>query len=146
MFQDLCFLMDVYKMKNTFVLLCALLVFNCHAYCAHVYTIGDYDHTLIEKGMVTKLGPIPSEEIIDAFPQTFLETDGSYAGGEAFCSIEDACAEMKKLKASGILPAGHWRIYELQATWDQDVYKLHDENYRFNKSVKVLQEVNQCVG
>lgn len=106
-----------------------------------VYTIGDYDPSLLEQGKIIKLGPIPKEEIPDVFPQSFLEKDGCYGGGEAFATIERASDAIVEQKMNGILPLGNWRVYLLQTRWDGDVYQLKSEDYRINKSVRVLQEV-----
>ncbi len=133
--------------KRALIFLSTGLTIHCYAQCDNVYTIGDYDNSLIANGMVIKLGPENAQEVTDNFPKSFLESDGTYGGGEAFCSIERACEVMFQLKNNGTLPYdGNWRIYLLQARWDKDVYQLKNDDYRINKPVKVLQEVHRCNG
>ncbi len=132
--------------KNTLAVLCVGFTLHGHAQCEDVYTIGDYDNSLIANGMVLKLGPVDAQEVPDVFPKSFLESNGGYGGGEAFCTIEKACEVQQQLINNGTLPNdGHWKIYLLQARWDKDVYLLKNGDYRINKPVKVLQEVHRCI-
>lgn len=116
-----------------------LATFSSHAECSHVYTIGAYDSAFKNNFSVTKLGPLTAKDVPPILPKTFLEQDGSYAGGEAFCSIKKACLALNTQLANGILPATeHWHIYLLNAEWKSDTYQLRTQDHRLNKSVKVL--------
>lgn len=121
------------------------IIFNIHAKanCKKVYTIGAYDEGFAKKALVTKLGPIPANKISPNIPPSFLEKNGSYGGGEAFCTINAAREALQKQLKSGILPKNiDWHIYLLEANWQRDVYKLHDNDFRIRHAVKVLQKVS----
>ena len=115
-----------------------------YANCKHVYTIGAYDEVFAKHASITKLGPLPASEIPPGLPKSFLEKDGSYAGGEAFCTIKQACRILKQQVSSGVLPnTENWHIYILDAGWNQDTYKLRLNNFRIKHPVKVLKLVKQ---
>lgn len=118
-------------------LFCGLiLLFPQQAECAKVYTIGDtsYDIALAKGKPPVKLGPIQAENVPDIFPQSFLENDGSYGGGKVYPSISAAQKELKVLLQKGTLPEGlTWHIFELDATWEDDVYEISQNDYRLNK-------------
>lgn len=135
-------------MKNYIIL--ALLNFgfivsmDSSAKCKDVYTIGAYDEAFKNHLTVTKLGPLPASEVPPALPKSFLEKDGSYGGGEAFCTIEKACHVLEHQLNAGVLPKTEsWHIYVLDADWNRDTYKLHSNDYRINYSVKVLNLVRE---
>ncbi len=112
--------------------------------CNKVYTIGAYDEAFSKNTIVTKLGPMAAADVPPIIPKAFLEKDGSYGGGEAFCTIKQACHALKKQLASGVLPKNeHWHIYLLDADWNQDTYKLHTNDFRIKHPVKVLKPVRE---
>jgi hypothetical protein len=105
----------------------------------HVYTIGAYDQAFSQQEQVMKLGPLPANEVPPALPSAFLEKDGSYGGGEAFQTIEQACLVLKQQLASGVLPSTEvWHIYLLDANWNQDTYPLHPHDFRISRTVRVV--------
>lgn len=107
--------------------------------CKYVYTIGAYDEAFSKHVTVTKLGPIAAADVPPTIPKSFLEKDGSYGGGEALCTIKQACRVLKKQLASGELPKNeNWHIYLLDADWNRDNYKLHANDFRIKHPVKVL--------
>lgn len=108
----------------------------------HVYTIGAYDEAFAKHAIVTKLGPLPADQVSAVIPKSFLEKDGRYGGGEAFCTIQQACRALKKQLASGVLPKNmSWHIYLLNANWDQDTYLLHPQDFRIKHALIVLKQV-----
>ncbi|WP_290920770.1 DVU_2496 family lipoprotein [Halodesulfovibrio sp.] len=112
------------------------LLFPHQGLCAKVYTIGDssYDIALAKGKPPVKLGPIQAENVPDIFPQSFLEKDGSYGGGKVYPSISAAQKGLKVLLQKGTLPEGlTWHIFELDATWEDDVYEISQSDYRLNK-------------
>ena len=130
-------------MKNyiIFTLLSITFTFsmNSLAKCKEVFTIGAYDEAFKNHITVTKLGPLPASEVPPVLPKSFLEKDGSYGGGEAFCTIEQACRALESQLNKGVLPKTEtWHIYILDADWNHDTYKLHSNDFRINRSVKVL--------
>ncbi|KTD32166.1 hypothetical protein Lnau_3077 [Legionella nautarum] len=126
------------------LILTFIISINCSATCKKVYTIGAYDEAFKNHITVTKLGPLSASEVPATLPKSFLEKDGSYGGGETFCSIEEACYALKSQLASGVLPKTEaWHIYILDAVWSYDTYELHTNDYRLNRPVKVLQSVRE---
>ncbi|KTD49923.1 hypothetical protein Lrub_0365 [Legionella rubrilucens] len=117
-----------------------LMSFNAWAGdCSQVYTIGAYDEAFENHAVVSKLGAIPASEVPPAIPPSFLENDGSYGGGEATCSIAEACQLLKTQLASGLLDSKeNWHIYLLEAVWGKDTYLLHPNDYRLKHPVKVV--------
>jgi len=112
--------------------------------CDKVYTIGAYDEAFSKQANVTKLGPIAAADVPPTIPKSFLEKDGSYGGGEALCTIKQACHALKKQLASGVLPKSEtWHIYLLDADWNRDTYKLHANDFRIKHSAKVLKLVRK---
>lgn len=110
----------------------------------YVYTIGAYDDAFSQRALVTKSGPIPAADISSPIPQSFLEKDGSYGGGEAFYSINQACRALKRQLASRIFSKNeNWHIYLLDANWNRDTYKLHPNDFRIKNPVKVLKLVQE---
>lgn len=113
--------------------------------CSGVYTIGEgsYDKSLENGNPSIKLGPISVDQVPPFFPKSFLEPDGSYAGGVVYCSPEEAAMGLNKLLEKGILPNEmEWHIYELDANWKTDVYLLKKGDYRLQKPSKVKKRVN----
>lgn len=113
--------------------------------CSGVYTIGEvsYDKSLENGNPSIKLGPISVDQVPPFFPKSFLEPDGSYAGGVVYCSPEEAAMGLNKLLGKGILPNEmEWHIYELDANWKTDVYLLKKGDYRLQKPSKVKKRVN----
>ena len=130
-------------MKNYWILIALFLgltfCINSLAKCQNVYTIGAYDKAFNEHTAVMKLGPLSAAEIPPVLPKSFLEKDGSYAGGEAFCKITQACVALIDQLERGILPKNEsWHIYLLDADWNQDTYVLLKKEFRIKHSVKVL--------
>ncbi|KTD07255.1 DVU_2496 family lipoprotein [Legionella jamestowniensis] len=110
--------------------------------CQKVYTIGAYDEAFKQQVVVMKLGPLPANKVPPAIPQSFLEADGSYGGGEGTCTITQACQLLKEQLDSGILPSDeNWHIYQLEADWEKDIYQLHPNDYRLKHPVRVLKLV-----
>ncbi len=127
-----------------FILLLAASLNGTAANCKQVYTIGAYDEAFAKHATVAKLGPIPATDIPPTFPKSFLEQDGSYGGGEAFCSIKQACHTLKQQIASGLLPkTENWHIYLLDADWHKDIYELYPNDFRIKHSVSVLKMVKK---
>ncbi len=113
--------------------------------CSGVYTIGDisYDKSLENGNNSIKLGPIPAEQVPPIFPKSFLEADGSYGGGVVYCSAEGAIQGLNNLLQKSILPKDmEWHIYELEATWEIDVYELNKNDFRLKNPSKVKSRVN----
>lgn len=113
--------------------------------CSRVYTIGDvnYDKALESGKPSIKLGVIPAGQVPPIFPKSFLEADGSYGGGVVYCSIEGAKQGLNNLLEKNILPKEmEWHIYELEATWETDVYKLKVNDFRLKKTSKVKKRVD----
>ena len=109
-----------------------------------VYTIGEvsYDKSLENGNPSIKLGPIPADQVPPVFPKSFLEPDGSYAGGGVYSSPEEAAMGLTKLLEKGILPKDmEWHIYELDANWETDVYLLKKGDYRLQKPSRVKRRV-----
>lgn len=112
--------------------------------CKYVYTIGAYDEAFSKHVAVTKLGPIPAADVPLELPKSFLEKDGSYGGGEAFCTIKQACRKLKKQLTAGILPKNlNWHIYLLAVDWNRDTYKLNTNDFRIMRSSEVLKLVRK---
>lgn len=112
---------------------------QAYAYCKTVYTIGAYEEAFAKHAIITKLGPLTSSNLPSGFPKTFLEKNGSYGGGEAFCTVKAATRMLKRQLAAGVLPPNeHWHIYILDADWNRDVYKLKANDFRLKHAVKVL--------
>jgi len=133
------------KFFSLLILSIGLMLFqNGLAKCKNVYTIGAYDEAFKNHKMVLKLGPLPASDVPPILPKSFLEKDGSYAGGEAFCSIETACEAFRYQIKTGVLPkAATWHIYMLDADWNHDTYLLHPNDYRLKHSAKVLKLVHE---
>lgn len=113
--------------------------------CSGVYTIGEvsYDKSLESGNPSIKLGPIPMGQVPQVFPESFLEPDGSYAGGVVYCSPEEAVLGLNNLIEKGILPKDmDWHIYELEANWETDVYLLKKGDYRLQNPSRVKRRVN----
>lgn len=117
---------------------------NVHAACKLVYTIGAYDEPFAKRAEISKLGPLLASDIPAVLPKSFLENDGSYGGGEAFCTIRQACIMLKQQLASGILPPTEsWHIYLLDASWEKDIYELHPKDFRIKHNVKVIKLIQK---
>ncbi len=131
---------------STSVIMLTLMLFSkvWASNCNHVYTIGAYDEAFSKHATITKLGPIAAADVPPTIPKSFLEKDGSYGGGEALCTIKQACRVLKKQLATGELPKNeNWHIYLLDADWNRDTYKLHANNFRIKHLVKVLKLVRE---
>ncbi|MDI9818798.1 MULTISPECIES: DVU_2496 family lipoprotein [unclassified Legionella] len=131
---------------NFFLFILNLIVsFNSIAgNCKHVYTLGAYDEAFSKHMTITKLGPIAAVNVPPMIPKSFLEKDGSYGGGEALCTVKQACRALKKQLVSGELPKNeNWHIYLLDADWNRDTYKLHADDFRIKHPVKVLKLVRE---
>ncbi|VVC75831.1 hypothetical protein AQUSIP_11280 [Aquicella siphonis] len=125
-------------------LLSLIVPIKSMAVCKNVYTIGAYDKVFSNHAEVIKLGPLIAKDAPSTVPKSFLEADGSYGGGEAFCTIQAACDILMRQVESGVLPASeNWHIYLLDADWDHDTYQLHPNDLRINRSVKVLKLVRE---
>lgn len=127
------------------LLIIALLFSStCMAECTHVYTIGAYDQAFKQHQKVSKLGPLSASEVPPTLPKTFLEKNGSYAGGEAFRTISSACQALNYQAKVGILPNNEaWHIYKLDADWYADTYKLRANDVRLKRTVNVLKLVRK---
>ena len=124
---------------------CLALANQQQGKCSGVYTIGEvsYDKSLERGNPIVKLGPIPADQVPPVFPKSFLESDGSYAGGMVYCSPEEAATGLTELLDNGILPKDmEWHIYELDANWETDVYLLKKGDYRLQKPSRVKKRVN----
>ncbi|OGT37391.1 MAG: hypothetical protein A3F12_06440 [Gammaproteobacteria bacterium RIFCSPHIGHO2_12_FULL_38_14] len=109
-----------------------------------IYTIGAYDEAFSKHETVIKLGPIAATEVPPTIPKSFLEKDGSYGGGEAFCTIKQACHGLKNQLASGKLPKNEsWHIYILDANWNEDTYQLHANDFRIKRPLKVIKLIRE---
>jgi hypothetical protein len=109
--------------------------------CSPVYTLGDAGAaTAIASGQtVMKPGPVPAVAVPPGAPRAALEPDGSYAGGRVFCSVPEARAALAELQAKGAIPAGRpWRVYEVAASWREDVTELRPGEYRLKRSARMV--------
>ena len=113
--------------------------------CGIVYTIGEPEVAqAIARGQnVTKPGPLPAHVVPPSAPRPALEPDGSYAGGRVFCSVAEARTAAVELTAQGVLPKDRpWRVYEVAASWDKDVYEKRPGEYRLKRPARMTQAVN----
>jgi len=113
--------------------------------CATVYTIGEPEVAqAIARGQnVTKPGPLPAKAVPPSAPRPALEPDGSYAGGRVFCSVDEARTAAVELAAKGVLPKDRpWRIYEVAAVWDKDVYEKRPGEYRLKQPARMTKVAN----
>jgi hypothetical protein len=109
--------------------------------CSPVYTLGDAGAAAaIASGQtVMKPGPVPAVAVPPGAPPAALEPDGSYAGGRVFCSVPEARAALAELQAKGAIPAGRpWRVYEIAASWREDVTELRPGEYRLKRSARMV--------
>lgn len=114
------------------------------AHCKLVYTIGAYDEAFSRHANIEKLGPLPTANVPSILLKSFLEKDGSYGGGEAFCTISEACQRLAQQITLGVLPkTEHWHVYLLDADWNKDVYKLHANDFRIKHPAKVLKIIRK---
>jgi len=113
--------------------------------CSIVYTIGEPEVAqAIARGQnVTKPGPLPAHVVPPSAPRRVLEPDGSYAGGRVFCSVAEARTAVVELTAKGVLPKDRpWRVYEVAASWDKDVYEKRPGEYRLKHPARMTQVAN----
>ncbi len=113
--------------------------------CGIVYTIDEPEVAqAIARGQnVTKPGPLPAHVVPPSAPRRALEPDGSYAGGRVFCSVAEARTAAVELTAKGVLPKDRpWRVYEVDALWDKDVYEKRPEEYRLKRPARMTQVAN----
>jgi hypothetical protein len=113
--------------------------------CGIVYTIGEPEVAqAIARGQnVTKPGPLPAHVVPRSAPRPALEPDGSYAGGRVFCSVAEARTAAVELTAKGVLPQDRpWRVYEVAASWDKDVYEKRPGEYRLKRPARMTQVAN----
>lgn len=108
--------------------------------CNRLYTIGAYDEEFNKHVTVIKPGKLTSSEVPTDFPKVLLESDGSYAGGEVFCSVKQACAALKQLSAKEDFPKDQkWHVYVIDAEWKKDTYKLRADEYRIKNPATVIE-------
>ena len=103
--------------------------------CGIVYTIGEPEVAqAIARGQnVTKPGPLPAHVVPRSAPRPALEPDGSY----------EARTAAVELTAKGILPKDRpWRVYEVAASWDKDVYEKRPGEYRLKHPARMTQVAN----
>jgi len=113
--------------------------------CGIVYTIGEPEVAqAIARGQtVTKPGPLPAHVVPPSAPRPALEPDGSYAGGRVFCSVAEARTAAAEMAAKGVLPKDRpWRVYEVAASWDKDVYEKRPGEYRLKHPARMTQVAN----
>ena len=113
--------------------------------CGIVYTLGEPEVAqAIARGQnVTKPGPLPAHVVPPSAPRPALEADGSYAGGRVFCSVAEARTAAVELAATGVLPKDRpWRVYEVAATWDKDVYEKRPGEYRLKRPARMTRVAN----
>jgi hypothetical protein len=109
--------------------------------CTGVYVIGDASvAAAVAKGeRVMRAGPLPAKHVPQSAPRAALEADGSYGGAHAFCSVPQAKVALADAQALGIAPPGRpLRIYQVGASWANDVYELRPGEYRLKRAVPVL--------
>ena len=114
--------------------------------CTPVYTLGDSSvSSAIASGRtVTKPGPVTAVAVPPGTPRAALEPDGSYAGGRVFCSVPEARTGLIELQAKGAIPAGRpWRVYEVAASWREDVYESRPGEYRLKRSARMVREAGE---
>ncbi len=112
--------------------------------CTHVYTLGEAEvATAIARGQhVTKPGPLPAHVVPKSAPRPALEPDGSYAGGRVYCSVAAARTDAVELATKGVLPKDRpWRVYEVAASWEKDVYEKRPGEYRLKRSARMTKPV-----
>jgi hypothetical protein len=113
--------------------------------CGTVYTLGEPEVAqAIARGQnVTKPGPLPAHTVPPSAPRPALEPDGSYAGGRVFCSVAEARTAAVELTAKGVLPKDRpWRVYEVAAVWDKDVYEKRPGEYRLKQPARMTKVAN----
>jgi len=113
--------------------------------CKAVYTLGapEVAQAIARGQQVTKPGPLPAREVPKRAPRAVLEPDGSYAGGRVFCSVAEADAAAAALAKERALPQDRaWRVYELAASWDKDVYEKGPGDYRLKRPAQVARPAN----
>jgi hypothetical protein len=109
--------------------------------CSSVYALGDAGAAaVIARGQtVMKPGPVPAVAVPPGAPLAALEPDGSYAGGRVFCSVPEAQQALAELQAKGAIPAGRpWRVYEVAASWREDVAEFRPGEYRLKRSARMV--------
>lgn len=114
--------------------------------CTPVYTLGDSGVSAAMAGgrTVMKPGPVPAVAVPPGTPRAALEPDGSYAGGRVFCSVPEARAALIELQARGAIPPGRpWRVYEVAASWRDDVYESRSGEYRLKRSARFVREASE---
>ena len=113
--------------------------------CGTVYTLGEPEVAqAIARGQnVTKPGPLPAHAVPPSAPRPALEPDGSYAGGRVFCSVDEARTAAVELTAKGVLPKDRpWRVYEVAAVWDKDIYEKRPGEYRLKQPARMTKVAN----
>jgi len=113
--------------------------------CAAVYTIGEPEvaQAIARGHNVTKPGPLPARAVPPSAPKRALEPDGSYAGGRVFCTAGEARTAATELVAKGVLPKDRpWRIYEVGAAWDKDVYEKRPGEFRLKQPARMTKPVD----
>ncbi|MGH8682236.1 MAG: DVU_2496 family lipoprotein [Burkholderiales bacterium] len=114
--------------------------------CTPIYALGDSGVSAAIAGgrTVMKPGPMPAMAVPPGAPRAALEPDGSYAGGRVFCSVPEARAALTELRARGAIPAGRpWRVYEVAASWREDVYQSRPGEYRLKRSARMVREAHE---
>ena len=113
--------------------------------CGTVYTLGEPEvaQAIARGQQVTKPGPLPAHTVPKSAPRAALEADGSYAGGRVFCSAAEARTAAVELAKEGVLPKDRpWRVYEVAASWEKDVYEKRPGEYRLKRPARMIQLVN----
>lgn len=105
-----------------------------------IYAFGNYQ---IEEGKFSiKLGPLAADEIPPGFPQTFLESDGSYPGGLIYLTVAEAAQALLEVKQKGLIPEeGDWGVFQLEGNWDDYAYELRPHEFHLNKSTPIIKRI-----
>lgn len=109
--------------------------------CTGVYTIGDamVAAAVTNGRRVVRSGPLPAKLVPQSAPRGALEADGSYGGAHVFCAVPEAQAALAEVQAKGIAaPGRRLRVYQVAASWTNDVYELRPGEYRLKHSARVL--------
>ena len=109
-----------------------------------VYVIGApaYAEAIAAGRPPLKMGRMDAKSVPDALPRSFLEADGSYAGGTVYPTPSEARAGITSLLKANRLPSGvQWEVYLLQADWRKDVYQLANGEWRLTQNALVVKKI-----
>ncbi len=109
--------------------------------CSGVYVLGDaVGAAAVANGQhLMRSGPLPKALVPPTVPRGALEPDGSYAGARVFCTVPAARAAVAEMQAQGALtPGREERVFQLEATWANDVYEFRPGDYRLKHAAPVL--------